>query len=294
MLALQGINSSYDGSYSVENSFVLEESAEESHTKRKDKKGKKAFFNTMRKRISKQNDVDSVHQNSNLEREEDFMIDLDGPVDLLDDGGPHVDSHGADKNQQDQMKELSELDLRSHRKGKYLFQSHQLVLSQSDTNEKVMKLFSQSKRDKKVDTSLGLRLSLPDKIDVMTGAKSIHDENTIVTTKKLMIIESNKSALKKVLSVATKTPFKKRVPSKGNQPETPNSESKRLKSLLSDHEKVSDDIINIRTCETEPSMHQISISNEDEILLHAKITLLLESYDKLLLERTTIGKTWFE
>lgn len=223
---------------------------------------------------------------------ENFVLDLTGPMDLLDDERLYVtdSNNSTERSEPDPINELYELDM-----------SHQMKRTdtpkiRNTSAEKVVHLFNPTKKDKneeQIDLSLGLRLSLPDKIDVMTGVKSIHDNSTPVTSKKLMILDQEKSSVTKTINIGTKLPFKKRTPSKIHQCFTPTSESERLRSWFHNGDESLTNIIQIRTSEMEPSFYQISIPTSLEILMHARISMLLESYDRLLEARAKLGKGWF-
>ena len=149
------------------------------------------------------------------------------------------------------------------------------------------KLFMSSPKEKEdeVDMSIGLRLALPDKLDIMTGSTPIKESNSITPSKKLIILPEEMNSLKKTLRMNGKSPFKRR-PGKTNDETTsqknafaPNVEAKK--------------VIVLRTSELEPSVHQISIPEATELLIHARVCASMEGYDNLLEARAKAGKRWF-
>jgi hypothetical protein len=153
--------------------------------------------------------------------------------------------------------------------------------------DKVIQLFTgQKEKENEVDLSIGLRLALPDKLDIMTGTTPIKEENNKDTpSKKLMIVPRGPLRF-------SKSPFKRRPAAK-----TSSSESKPAKkelpaeNIATSNEDKKENVL--RTSELEPSVHQVSIPEATDLLVHARVCSLMEGYDKLLETRAKAGKRWF-
>jgi len=141
------------------------------------------------------------------------------------------------------------------------------------------------------DKNIGLRLALPDKIDVMRGlqAPTAFQEHGIAESpfsKKLMIVPDYNipSQLASFRRISLGTPIHLHVPSvKHDDDNIDNDEFERKK----------EEIV-IRTSELEPSVHQLVIPSATDLLIHARICSLLEGYDHLLESRAKARKTWFD
>jgi len=152
-------------------------------------------------------------------------------------------------------------------------------------------LFSPQKNSENdnVDLSIGLRLAAKDKLDIMTGSTPIKGEDANDTPSKKLIIVPEGNVLKKSLKLATKSPFKRR-----STKYTQKSKQDPKKSLFPDTAPPDDNKnILLRTSEVEPSVHQTSIPEATDLLIHARVCALLEGYDKLLETRAKAGKRWF-
>jgi len=157
----------------------------------------------------------------------------------------------------------------------------------------ISQLFSpqKDKDNENFDLSIGLRLAAKDKLDIMTGSTPIKGDNANDTPSKKLIIVPEGNALKKSLKLVTQSPFKKRSSSKP----THKAESDPKKSLFTDITPSNDNKkeILLRTSEVEPSVHQTSIPEATDLLIHARVCALMEGYDKLLETRAKAGKRWF-
>lgn len=154
--------------------------------------------------------------------------------------------------------------------------------------DKVIQMFTGPKeKENEVDLSIGLRLALPDKLDIMTGSTPIKEEqNKDTPSKKLMIVKESPLRF-------SKSPFKRRPAVKASYSD-PKSTDKELPSAkdAADNEDNKETVL-LRTSELEPSVHQVSIPEATDLLVHARICSLMEGYDKLLETRAKAGKRWF-
>lgn len=154
--------------------------------------------------------------------------------------------------------------------------------------DKVIQLFTAPKeKESDVDFSIGLRLALPDKLGIMTGTTPIKEEsNKDTPSKKLMIVPTAPRF--------AKSPFKRKPAAKPPSSDLAKPQKEDAvsfqKSALFDTDKRE---IVLRTSELEPSVHQVSIPEATDLLIHARICSLMEGYDKLLETRAKAGKRWF-
>lgn len=156
--------------------------------------------------------------------------------------------------------------------------------SQGHDNEKNASRIFPSRRGNDVDMNIGLRLAAKDKIDIMTGNSAIKgDYDGITPSKKVMIVPDH-NVFRKAMALSSKSPFKKK------KAVAKQNESLRLK-LSPDIDK--EDVVTLRTSEVDPSLHQTTIPSAFELLIHARISALLEGYDTLLETRAKAGKRWF-
>jgi hypothetical protein len=146
-------------------------------------------------------------------------------------------------------------------------------------------LFSSQKNteNENVDLSIGLRLAAKDKLDIMNGSTPIKigDNTTNDTPSKKLIIVPEGNALKKSL-------FKR-----SSMKHTPKTEQNPNIALSIDTPSNDNTKILLRTSEVEPSLHQTSIPEATDLLVHARVCALLEAYDQLLETRAKAGKRWF-
>ena len=154
-------------------------------------------------------------------------------------------------------------------------------------------LFSPQKdrENENVDLSIGLRLAAKDKLDIMTGSTPIKGDNANEAPSKKLIIVPEGNALKKSLKMVTQSPFNRRSSTKS----TYKAESGPKKSLFTDiipSNDIKQEIL-LRTSEVEPSVHQTSIPEATDLLIHARVCALMEGYDQLLETRAKAGKRWF-
>mmetsp|Transcript_21686 Transcript_21686/g.25045 ORF Transcript_21686/g.25045 Transcript_21686/m.25045 type:complete len:618 (+) Transcript_21686:390-2243(+) len=141
------------------------------------------------------------------------------------------------------------------------------------------------KEEQKVDLDIGLKLALPDKIGIMRGLEA---PNCAFETpsKKLMILPEESPLKKSFLS-----PFK-RAHEKKNRACSEVCENNEDYAKEEEKSEEVNEII-LRTSELEPSVHQITIPRATELLIHARVCALLESYDLLMESRAKAGKRWF-
>lgn len=157
--------------------------------------------------------------------------------------------------------------------------------------DKVVQLFTgQREEENEVDLSIGLRLALPDKLDIMTGTTPIKEDNSEDTpSKKLMIVREGPLRF-------SKSPFKRRPIAKCSSSE---SKSVMKEAIVEEVEEKAPESeadkkeILLRTSELEPSVHQVSIPEATDLLVHARVCSLMEGYDQLLEIRAKAGKRWF-
>ena len=164
--------------------------------------------------------------------------------------------------------------------------------------DKIKNLFKSRKDKSKIDMDIGIKLALPDKIDVMRGleapsnctssTQSESDEKNGIdifssSQKKLMILP-DKSTNVLTRSLTSMSPFKK-VPKSNRAASDSILTSKRSSSHLNE--------IVLRSSELEPSFHQTTIPTATEVLIHARVCALMEGYDQLLEARAKAGKCWF-
>jgi hypothetical protein len=164
----------------------------------------------------------------------------------------------------------------------------QADIEQREPLSPIMKLLRRSVRDtgKVQDKSIGLRLALPDKVDVMRGlqAPSFYEhgiaESPYSKSKKLIIVPDYNipSPLAHFRRVSLGTPSHLNLPAKETEDEVT---------------EIREEIV-IRTSEQEPSVHQLVIPSATDLLIHARICSLLEGYDHLLESRAKARKTWFD
>jgi len=164
----------------------------------------------------------------------------------------------------------------------------QADMEQREPLSPIMKLLRRSVRDtgKVHDKSIGLRLALPDKVDVMRGlqAPSFHEhgiaESPYSKSKKLIIVPDYNipSPLAHFRRVSLGTPSHLNLPADETEDEVG---------------EIREEIV-IRTSEQEPSVHQLVIPSATDLLIHARICSLVEGYDHLLESRAKARKTWFD
>ena len=168
--------------------------------------------------------------------------------------------------------------------------------------EKVKKIFSTNQKEKEsdFDMSIGLRLAAKDKIDIMKGNTPIKGDSSLDGTpsKKLMVLPEKNLRIS-LTKLSSKSPFKvkKRSDSKNGEKEFQKDDRKEeqfdhLAQNLNTSFSSKSEII-LRTSETEPSVHQTSLPEATDLLIHARVCALMEGYDKLLETRAKAGKRWF-
>lgn len=168
--------------------------------------------------------------------------------------------------------------------------------------EKVKKIFSTNQKEKEsdFDMSIGLRLAAKDKIDIMNGKTPIKGDSSLDGTpsKKLMVLPEKNLRIS-LTKLSAKSPFKvkKRSDSKNGEKEFQKDDRKEeqfdhlVQNLNTSFSSKSEMIL--RTSETEPSVHQTSLPEATDLLIHARVCALMEGYDKLLETRAKAGKRWF-
>ena len=135
-----------------------------------------------------------------------------------------------------------------------------------------------------VDMNIGLRLALPDKVDIMRGLQAPNEtglgDSPYSKSKKLIIVPDYNipSPLAPFLRINIGT---------SSQVQGPPDED------VDDITEKKEEIV-IRTSEQEPSVHQVNIPSATDMLIHARICSLLEGYDQLLESRAKARKTWFD
>lgn len=168
------------------------------------------------------------------------------------------------------------------------------------------------KKDGHADMQIGLRLALPDKIDIMRGMEppgrrtatenvKMNPKSPVnpflssypITNKKIMIIKaSNGSKIKKLLGTsksAIKVPTQKKIRNRNdNGPYSLNQQSSYKIEKINPIKEIT-----LRTSELDPSVHQIVIPSTVDLLFHARVCALMESYDRLLQSRAKACKRWF-
>lgn len=163
--------------------------------------------------------------------------------------------------------------------------------------DKIKNLFKSRKDKSKIDMDIGIKLALPDKIDVMRGleapsnctssTQSDSDEKNGIdifssSQKKLMILP-DKSTNVLTRSLTSMSPFKK----------VPKTNRAASDSILTRKRSSYTNEIVLRSSELEPSVHQTTIPTATEVLIHARVCALMEGYDQLLEARAKAGKRWF-
>lgn len=161
--------------------------------------------------------------------------------------------------------------------------------------DKMMTIFS-PRENADFDMNIGLRLAAKDKLDIMKGNTPIKGENSLdndTPSKKLMVLPE-KNILKKTLQqLPSISPFKKKNLPKSNKSADKKSNEEEITLVDPVLPKQEDSVILLRTSETEPSVHQTSLPEATDLLIHARICALMEGYDKLLETRAKAGKRWF-
>jgi len=169
--------------------------------------------------------------------------------------------------------------------------------------QRLFNMQNEVKKDEQIDMHIGLRLALPDKIDIMRGVAAVenvkmnpHNPNAVlspfpVVDKKYMILpeDSNTSKIRNLCRVS-KTTIK--VPTLKKKKTSNDKDSCLQNSCEVENSNTAKEIM-LRTSEHEPSIHQITIPSAMDLLLHARVCALMESHDHLLQCRTKACKRWF-
>lgn len=191
-------------------------------------------------------------------------------------------------------------------------------LSRTSTNGKT------GKDEEEVDKNIGLRLALPDKLDIMCGReapgtsqkKEADEVDSIVSSgsfqhmssdSKKIIILPEEGRRNSVSLNSVRKSARKSMSSKLNKkkPEMSLKQSTSMPSASTPNDNdVSTSVENVeytiqakklvlRSSEMDPSVHQITIPHATDILIHARVCALMESYDRLLESRAKAKKRWF-
>lgn len=181
--------------------------------------------------------------------------------------------------------------------------------------DKIKKFFKSKKDKNKIDMEIGIKLALPDKIDVMRGLEVPRSSTTSSTSetdyntdfdvfsssqKKLMVLpDKSCNVLTRSIS-SIQSPFKMKKqrhvsnPTKSASMEVPKKHRHVSDPLLiqTRGSNLTEEVI-LRSSELEPSVHQTTIPTANEVLIHARVCALMEGYDQLLEARAKAGKKWF-
>lgn len=167
--------------------------------------------------------------------------------------------------------------------------SNDADIERRDPLSSIKKLLCRSMKnlEQDPDTNIGLRLALPDKVDIMRGLQAptaIYDhgmpDSPISKSKKLIIVPDYNipSPLASFRRISLGTPTHLQF-----------NPDKEVDEINEKREEIV-----IRTSEQEPSVHQLVIPSATDLLIHARICSLLEGYDHLLESRAKARKSWFD
>eukprot|EP00978_Attheya_sp_CCMP212_P012430 scaffold31041_cov56-Attheya_sp.AAC.5 len=161
-----------------------------------------------------------------------------------------------------------------------------------------------STADSNVDMSIGLRLALPDKLDIMCGREAPPspagpqhsngeiDHSPTTPTKKLLIIpEDTKTPMSMIRKKTSLLLFKGSA--KFDRRGIPPSPLSMNLSLDKSEDSKEEFTRILRTCELQPTVHQIKIPPAHDFLMYSRICALMEGYDRLLMHQAKARKKWF-
>eukprot|EP00550_Attheya_septentrionalis_P007830 CAMPEP_0198285960 /NCGR_PEP_ID=MMETSP1449-20131203/5168_1 /TAXON_ID=420275 /ORGANISM="Attheya septentrionalis, Strain CCMP2084" /LENGTH=855 /DNA_ID=CAMNT_0043983579 /DNA_START=125 /DNA_END=2692 /DNA_ORIENTATION=+ len=158
--------------------------------------------------------------------------------------------------------------------------------------------------DSNVDMSIGLRLALPDKLDIMCGreappspgpqhSKGEIDHSPTTPTKKLLIIpEDTKTPMSMIRKKTSLLLFKGSA--KFDRRGIPPSPLSMNLSVDKSEDSKEEFTRILRTCELQPTVHQIKIPPAHDFLMYSRICALMEGYDRLLMHQAKARKKWFD
>lgn len=182
--------------------------------------------------------------------------------------------------------------------------------------KRLSRVSSNGKTAKNEEENIGLRLALPDKLDIMCGREapgsSQKKESDDVDGVSISSgsLQNNNSDSKKIIilpedgrrnSVSLNS-VRKSMSSMMGQKQT-NRNLTQNSFTISDPdpttlvENVGYTIqakkLVLRSSEMDPSVHQLTIPHATDILIHARVCALMEGYDRLLESRAKAKKRWF-
>ena len=147
--------------------------------------------------------------------------------------------------------------------------------------------------DAGLDKDIGLKLALPDKLDIMRGKATPQiegrDDSDNGQQKKIIVVNQDNSlrAFTKKFPIPTMALAPKGVSStKGSEQVT--DCPVRTTSDPNLEENV------MRTSEMDPSTHQVTLPSSSDLLMSGRVGSLLENYDRLLRHQASKGRKWFD
>jgi hypothetical protein len=126
------------------------------------------------------------------------------------------------------------------------------------------------------ETTLGFRLTLPEARDIMTGKDSIPKPGSTSTSRSTTPLRAPSGTVTSASPVMNMTPR----PDPFGALSSPVTGYPQTKAQA--EKKKKDDLFVIRTSEREPYQHQVTISSASNLLFHAKLCHLMESYCELI------------
>ncbi len=227
-------------------------------------------------------------------REDTSIFEQNMPLDFLDDDREN-DSSGYNVRQTMNVAPALPLDLSLSSPTKPGIARPTALKAQSrgKSLDKMIQFLSPAKKEKEenqIDMSIGLRLALPDKIDIMTGSTPIKDtpknselQNTLSSSKKLIIVPAEQKNLLKSFRLSAKSPFKKKLTTNHSDPTSLNNGEMKAEDKVEDethlkNENKAEEQILLRSSELEPSVHQIAIPEATDLLIHARVCVSFVVY----------------